>query len=278
MEAPVLTGRASPGLADRLWLAIRRDAYATIEAEPALETMLHEQVLRHASFESALAHVLALRLDGAMLGPGKLRLLIEQATAAEPDVVEAVAADIQATCERDPACAGPLDPLLYYKGLHALSVHRVAHRLWRQGRKPLARWLQSQVAQRLGVDIHPAARIGRGILLDHAHGVVVGETAVIEDRVSILHNVTLGGTGKDTGDRHPKVRSGVLLGAGALVLGNVEIGHGAKVGAGSVVLKDVPSHVTVAGSMATVVGRPACEQPSLEMNHQVEQASTALEE
>ncbi len=269
VDSPVLEDRRSASGTLLLWRAIRRDAYATIEAEPLLSGMLQDQVLGHGSFEAALAHILASRLDGGLLGPGVLRQLAEQALAAEPDIAAAVAADIQATCDRDPACVGPLDPLLYYKGLHALAFHRIAHWLWGHGRKPLARWLQSQVAQGLGVDIHPAARVGRGILLDHAHGVVVGETAVIEDQVSILHGVTLGGTGKESGDRHPKVRSGVLLGAGALILGNVEIGAGAKVGAGSVVMRPVPPHTTVAGALARVVGVPSCMQPSLEMNQQV---------
>ena len=193
----------------------------------------------------------------------------------DTDITRCIEADIAAVCDRDPACSGPMDPLLYYKGLHALSAYRTGHWLWLHGRRPLARWLQSRVAQCLGVDIHPAARIGRGILLDHAHGVVVGETAVIEDDVSILHNVTLGGTGKDAGDRHPKVRSGVLIGAGALILGNIEIGSGAKVGAGSVVMRPVRPHVTVTGGLARAVGVPATLQPSMEMNHRVEPVPAA---
>lgn len=253
-----------------LWAEMRREAAALREAEPLLAPLLQDQILRHPRLDAALAHVLALRLDGGMLGADALQSLAQEAMACRPDIAACVAADIVATRDRDPACTGLIDPLLYYKGLHALLGYRVAHWLWGSGRKALARWLQSRVAQCLGVDIHPAARIGRGILLDHAHGVVVGETAVIEDDVSILHGVTLGGTGKECGDRHPRVRSGVLLGAGALILGGIEIGRGAKVGAGSVVLRSVPPHVTVAGSLARTVGVPSSLQPSLEMNHDVD--------
>jgi serine O-acetyltransferase len=257
-------------MSEPLWPAIRRDAGATADAEPLLARFLFEQVLQHARFESAVAHVVSCRLGGGLLEAGALRALVEEVLQCDPAITGCIEADIRAVCERDPACGGPLDPLLHYKGLHALIAYRVGHWLWCHGRRPLARWLQSRVAQCLAVDIHPAARIGRGILLDHAHGVVVGETAVVEDQVSILHNVTLGGTGKDSGDRHPKVRSGVLIGAGALILGNIEIGSGAKVGAGSVVMRPVRPHVTVAGQLARAVGIPATLQPSLEMNHQVE--------
>lgn len=253
-----------------LWPALRRDAISMAAAEPLLADFLFDQILRHHSFESALAHVVACRLDGALPAPGMLQALFEEALRHDATIGPSVEADIAAFCERDPACSGPLDPLLYYKGLHALSAYRVGHWLWRGGRRPLARWLQSRVAHCLSVDIHPAARIGCGVLLDHGHGVVVGETAVIEDRVSILHNVTLGGTGKCSGDRHPKVRSGVLIGAGALILGNIEVGSGAKVGAGSVVMRPVRPHTTVAGSQARAVGVPGTPQPALEMNQQVE--------
>jgi len=259
-----------------VWPSICRDARTAAALEPLMATFLHDQILRHDGLPSAVAHIISSRLDDGLLEAGLLRRLVEEVLQRDAEIVQCIEADIEAVCERDPACSGPMDPLLYYKGLHALSAHRASHWLWLNGRRPLSRWLQSRVAQCLGVDIHPAARIGRGILLDHAHGVVVGETAVIDDNVSILHNVTLGGTGKDAGDRHPKVRSGVLIGAGALILGNIEIGTGAKVGAGSVVMRPVRPHVTVAGGLARAVGVPATLQPSMEMNHRVEPEPAAL--
>ncbi|HET9646397.1 MAG TPA: serine O-acetyltransferase [Burkholderiaceae bacterium] len=252
-----------------LWEDICADAIEAANQEAGLQPFLHDQILQHRCFETAVAHVIAGKLAGGPLDVQQLRTWIRESMEDDFTISAAVQADIQAVRERDPACGGASEPLLYYKGLHALSAHRIAHRLWHRGRRRIARNLQSLVSERLGVDIHPAARIGQGILLDHGHGFVMGETAVIEDNVSILHNVTLGGTGKDTGNRHPKVRSGVLIGAGALILGNIEIGHGAKIGAGSVVMRSVPPHVTVAGKLAQVVGMPSTPQPSLEMNHQI---------
>jgi serine O-acetyltransferase len=252
-----------------LWEDIRADAIEAAQQEPELKPFLHDQILQHRCFDGAVAHVIAGKLAGGPLDSHQLRMWMRESMEDDCTISTAIRADIQAVRERDPACGGPSEPLLYYKGLHALSAHRIAHRLWHRGRRRLARNLQSLVSERLGVDIHPAARIGQGILLDHGHGFVMGETAVIEDNVSILHNVTLGGTGKDTGDRHPKVRSGVLIGAGALILGNIEIGHGAKISAGSVVMRSVPPHVTVAGKLAQLVGMPSTRQPSLEMNHQI---------
>jgi serine O-acetyltransferase len=167
---------------------------------------------------------------------------------------------------RDPAARGYAQPFLYYKGFHALQAYRVAHWLWGHKRHGLAAHLQNRISEAFGVDVHPAARIGSGILIDHGTSVVIGETAVVEDNVSLLHEVTLGGTGKESGDRHPKVRRGALIGAGAKILGNVEIGMGAKVAACSVVLKDVPPHTTVAGIPARVVGRCTVAEPALEMD------------
>lgn len=270
--ASLPSGRARP-----LWEQVRSDAVAMARAEPLMSDFVTDQILAHTHFESALGHIVAGKLAGGMLRPQALRALAAQAMAADPGITAAMQADIEAVCERDPASSGPAEPLLFYKGVHALAAYRLAHWLWGQGRRSLARCLQSRSAECLGVDIHPGARIGRGILLDHAHGVVIGETAVIEDDVSILHNVTLGGTGKHGGDRHPKVRSGVLLGAGALILGNIEIGRGAKIGAGSVVMRAVPPQVTVAGGLARTVGVPASAQPSREMNHLIEAAPAAPE-
>ena len=198
-----------------------------------------------------------------------LRDLIDEALVNDPEIGAAARADIEAVRERDPACRTYSNPLLFFKGFHAIQSYRIAHYYWRTGRESLALFLQGRISQVLAVDIHPAARIGRGILMDHATGVVIGETAVVEDNVSMLHEVTLGGTGKETGDRHPKVRKGVLIAAGATILGNIEIGEGAKIGAGSVVLDDVPPHTTAVGVPARVVGRPKSEQPALDMDHYI---------
>lgn len=180
----------------------------------------------------------------------------------DPEIGRALRADIVAVYERDPACARYIEPVLYFKGYQALAVHRLSHHLWKRGRKDFAFYLQSRASSQLGLDIHPAARLGKGIMLDHATGIVIGETAVVEDEVSILHNVTLGGNGKETGDRHPKVRRGVLIGAGAKILGNIEIGACTRVAAGSVVLSDVPPYKTVAGVPARIVGEAGCNQPA----------------
>jgi serine O-acetyltransferase len=199
-----------------------------------------------------------------------LREVMEEAMAGDAGIGGAVRADLLAVRARDPACGGLTIPLLFFKGFHALQAYRIAHWLWREGREPLALYMQNIISQTFGVDIHPAARIGRGIMMDHASGVVIGETAVVEDDVSILQQVTLGGTGNEVGDRHPKVRAGVLIGAGSKILGNVEIGEGAKIGAGSVVLEDVPPHTTVAGVPAKVVGHPKVAKPALKMDHSLQ--------
>jgi serine O-acetyltransferase len=252
---------------DTFWHSIRTDAEAMARTEPVLRKLIADQILDHAGFGSAVVHVVCQRLSGGALDERTLRTTADGAIRADREILAALREDIEAACRRDPATTGPAEPLLFYKGFHALAIYRISHWLWLQGRRPLARCLQSRCSERLAVDIHPAARIGRGILLDHGTGVVIGETAVIEDHVSILHNVTLGGTGKASGDRHPKIRSGVLIGAGALILGNVEIGRGAKVCAGSVVLGAVQPHTTVAGHLARRVGVPGTSQPSLEMTH-----------
>jgi len=199
-----------------------------------------------------------------------IRDVIEEAIDVDESILTSAEIDILATYNRDPACEDLSTPFLYFKGFHALQAHRVANWLWCQERRTLARFFQNQISVTLGVDIHPAAQIGSGIMLDHATGIVVGETAVIEDDVSILHAVTLGGSGKESGDRHPKIRRGVLLSAGCKVIGNIEVGEGAKVGAGSVVLQDVPPHVTVAGVPAKIVGRPSGDSPALDMDHSFE--------
>jgi serine O-acetyltransferase len=254
---------------DATWERIREEACEEAEREPVLAGFLDEAILNHASLESALAAHLGARLAGVGVAPEALRVVFEEVLTGDAALGEAVRADLTAVRDRDPACARLSAPLLYLKGFHAIEVHRIAHVLWNTGRRGLAQFLQNRSSEVLGVDIHPAARVGKGILLDHGTAGVVGETAVIEDDVSLLQQVTLGGTGKQTGDRHPKVRAGVLIAAGAKILGNIEIGTGAKVGAGSVVLRDVPPHTTAVGVPARVVGSPKADQPALEMDQSV---------
>ncbi len=256
---------------DPLWQTIREEAEADAQQEPMLANFLYGCVLNHDTLEDALSFLLASKLESTTIPALSLRDLIDNALHDDLSIGEAVRADIQAVCTRDPACRGYSVSLLFFKGFHALQAFRVAHHYWTRGREPLAMYLQSCISQVFSVDIHPAARIGKGILFDHATGIVIGETAVVEDNVSMLHEVTLGGTGKESGDRHPKVRHGVLIGAGAKILGNVEIGAGAKVGAGSVVLNAVPPHTTVAGVPARIVGRERSEEPALEMDHRIAQ-------
>jgi serine O-acetyltransferase len=251
---------------DGFWDQIQSEARREAEREPVLVSFLFASVLRHRTLEDALGVILANKLQTQDVPAILFRDLIGEALAEGTSLRASIRADLLAARTRDPAAGGYATPFLYYKGFHAIQAYRVANRLWERGRHTLAAHLQNRISEAFGVDIHPAARIGAGILLDHGTGVVIGETAVVEDNVSLLHEVTLGGTGKETGDRHPKVRRGVLIGAGAKILGNIEVGRGAKVGAGSVVLKDVPPHVTVAGIPARVVGRCTVAEPALEMD------------
>ena len=241
--------------AGSLWQAMRSEVKARAEFEPIMATYFQATVLNHDTLEGSLSFLLASKLDSSVVSSMALREIIQDAFANEASLTRAAEIDIKATRDRDPACNSYSTPFLFYKGFPALQIHRVAHWLWLQERHSLAFFLQNQVSTIFGVDIHPAARIGCGIMLDHATGLVIGETAIVEDDVSILHGVTLGGTGKESDDRHPKVRSGVMIGANASIIGNIEIGEGAKVGAGSVVMKDVPPHVTVAGIPAKVIGK-----------------------
>jgi serine O-acetyltransferase len=254
---------------DVVWERLREEARQKAEHEPILASYLHATILNHRSLEDALSFHLAGKLASPNLPAMSIREFMSAAFE-KLEVREAVRKDLEAVLERDPASHGVSEPFLHYKGFHALEAYRVAHWLWENGRQALACYLQNRISEVFAVDIHPAARIGKGILIDHATGVVIGETAVIDDDVSLLHEVTLGGTGKTTGDRHPKVHRGVLIGAGAKILGNVQIGEGSKVAAGSVVLTDVPPHTTVAGIPAVVMGRPATEEPSLEMDHRIQ--------
>ncbi len=236
------------------WDVLAAEGRDAVAREPMLMRTVEHGLLAHESFADALAHRLAHKLENADLGASCLAPLLMEAMEDCPDIAAAAAEDLMAIRERDPACTDLLTPFLYFKGYHAIQTHRVAHHLWRHGRQHAARFLQSRMSEVFGVDIHPNARLGRRLMFDHGTGIVIGETAVVEDDVSMLHEVTLGGTGKAGGERHPKVRRGVLIGAGAKVLGNIEIGEGAKVGAGSIVLHDVEAYTTVVGNPAKPVG------------------------
>lgn len=251
---------------DQVWSHITIEAKSLVESEPVLASFYHSTLLRHRTFAGALSCILADKLANTTMPAVTLRDILNEAYQAEPKMVQQAARDILAVKQRDPAIDKYSTPILYLKGFHALQAYRIGHWLWQHDRRALAVYLQNEVSLKFGVDIHPAAKIGCGIMLDHATGIVIGETAVVENDVSILQSVTLGGTGKEIGDRHPKVREGVMIGAGAKILGNIEIGEGAKIGAGSVVLQPVPPHTSVAGVPARVVGKPNSLKPSLDMN------------
>lgn len=251
---------------DPVWTRIRTEAEDIARREPELGTFIYENILHHDTLEGAVVHRVAQRLDHTDVSADLIRQAYSEALDDEPSLGEAFRADIVATVDRDPATGRFIEPVLYYKGFHAIQTHRLAHWLSRKGRKDFALYMQSRASVVFQCDINPAARIGRGIFLDHATGLVVGETAVIEDDVSILHDVTLGGTGKEHEDRHPKIRRGVMIGAGAKILGNIEVGHCARIAAGSVVIQPVPNNVTVAGVPAKIVGEAGCPEPSRAMD------------
>ena len=247
---------------DPVWAQIRREAEEVARCEPELATFIYSTILHHDTLEAAVVHRVSERLDSPEVSAELIRQAYADALENDPSIGAAFRADIVATVDRDPAANRLLEPVLYFKGFQAIQTHRLAHWLWGKGRKDFAYYLQSRSSAVFQCDINPNARIGRGIFVDHATGLVVGETAVIEDDVSMLHGVTLGGTGKEAGDRHPKIRRGVLIGAGAKILGNIEIGHCARIAAGSVVLKPVPHNTTVAGVPAKVIGEAGCPEPS----------------
>jgi serine O-acetyltransferase len=249
-----------------MWLHMREEASAALALEPALAPVLVGAILNRASFAEAIIRRVSAKLGAPAVPAEMIADAFEAAVAAEPIIVEAFRADLAAIVERNPACGRLIEPFLYFKGFHAIEGHRLAHWLWGQGRSDFALYLQSRSSEVFQTDIHPAARFGRGIFLDHATGLVVGETAVVENDVSILQNVTLGGTGKESGDRHPKVRRGVLIGAGAKILGNIEIGACSRVAAGSVVLQSAPRNVTIAGVPAKVIGVAGCAEPARDMD------------
>jgi serine O-acetyltransferase len=254
---------------DPIWSALRAQASELAEMEPSIASLAHATILNHERLEDALSYHLARKIGSDELSAMQTREFFDEALQADGEIGEAVRADLSAVFERDPACHSYIQAFLFFKGFHALQCHRIAHWLWRNGRTTLAYFLQSRVSELFAVDIHPAAQLGRGIMMDHATGIVIGETAVVEDDVSMLHGVTLGGSGKEKGDRHPKIRRGVLLSAGAKVLGNIEVGEYSRVGAGSVVLDPVPAHCTVAGVPARVIGCAGSERPSQTMDQHI---------
>ena len=242
------------------------EAAEIIRREPEIAGFIYSTVLNHETLESVIIHRVAARLAHQDVPSDLIRQAFADVVESDPSFVEAFHADLLAVVDRDPACTRLIEPILYFKGFHAIQAHRLAHALWKAGRHDFAFYLQSRASAVFQTDIHPAARIGKGVFLDHATGLVVGSTALIEDNVSMLQDVTLGGTGKEMGDRHPKVRHGVLIGAGAKILGNIEIGHCARIAAGSVVLHPVPHNKTVAGVPARIVGEAGCAEPARSMD------------
>ena len=251
---------------DAIFARVREEAEEIARRDPELAGWMLETILKHETLESAIIHRLASRLGHEEVSADLIRRTYFDVLACEPRIGAAFRADLLAVIDRDPACMRLIEPVLYFKGFHAIETHRFAHVLWRSGRVDFALYLQSRSSEVFQTDIHPAAQLGQGLFLDHATGLVIGSTAVIEDDVSMLQDVTLGGTGKETGDRHPKIRHGVLIGAGAKVLGNIEVGHCARIAAGSVVLQPVPHSTTVAGVPARVVGEAGCAEPARTMD------------
>jgi serine O-acetyltransferase len=260
-------GAAQPQIKsyDPIWDQVRREAEETSANEPVLASLIYATILSEPTLEEAICHTVAHRLQPSV-DTGLLHKTFREVLTTEPTLGEVFRADLMAVAKRDPACRRLFEPLFFFKGFVALSTYRFAHRLWESGRKDFALYLQSQSSRVFAVDIHPAARLGKGIMLDHATGIVIGETAVIGDNCSLLHGVTLGGTGNERGDRHPKIGSGVMMGAGAKILGNITIGDCVRVAAGSVVLQNVPPRRTVAGVPAREIGSAGCEEPALAMD------------
>jgi serine O-acetyltransferase len=266
MERPLPTIAEKFAVCDPVWSQMREEALRISRAEPAIASFVHATVLNHERLEDALTFHLAQKIGNHDVGPMVVREVFQAVLSDAPTIGDDVRADLSAVYERDPAVNTYVEPFLFFKGFLALQAYRITHWLWLKGRTTFALHFQSRISEVFGVDIHPAAVIGRGIMMDHGTGIVIGETAVVEDDVSMLHGVTLGGTGKEQGDRHPKIRRGVMLGSGAKVLGNIEVGAYSRVGAGSVVLAPVPERCTVAGVPAKVVGCAGCPQPAHEMD------------
>ena len=254
---------------DPVWSRMRDEAAKMVEDEPLLGSLVHAVVLHHDSLEDALSYRVAQKLSGPDMPALILRDLAKEVLGEDKALRDAARADVVAVFDRDPACHRYVQPLLFFKGYLAIQSYRIAHHLWVKGQTDMAYYIQMRTSEAFGVDIHPGARMGKGVMIDHAHSIVIGETAVVGDNVSMLHSVTLGGTGKQDGDRHPKIGDGVLIGAGAAVLGNITVGRCSRVASGSVVLKDVPPCKTVAGVPAQIVGDAGCSQPSQSMNQTV---------
>lgn len=251
---------------DPVWRRVREEAAEAVRTEPLLGGLVHSSLLHHNSLERALAYRFSMKLASSEMSEQILREIADEAYAEDAELGQSARADVMAVFDRDPACHRFIQPILFFKGFQAVQAYRVGHWLWIRGRRDLAYFVQMRVSEVFGVDIHPAARIGKGIMIDHAHSIVIGETAVVGDNVSMLHSVTLGGTGKEDGDRHPKIGNGVMIGAGAKVLGNIHVGYCSRIAAGSVVLHDVPHNTTVAGVPARVIGEAGCSQPSVTMD------------
>jgi serine O-acetyltransferase len=268
VKRPSSASSSAVSAVDPLWSRVRQEAEAILAAEPSLSGFILATVLQQQSLEAAVVHRISQRLDHPDLPASLIAHAFNEAIAEEAEIGAALRSDILAVIDRDPAVSRAIEPILYFKGFHAIETHRLAHHLWARRRQDFALYLQSRSSAVFQTDIHPAVPFGRGIFLDHATGLVVGATATVGDNVSILQSVTLGGTGKEKGDRHPKIGNGVLIGAGAKILGNIEVGHCARVAAGSVVLAPVPHNTTVAGVPAKVVGEAGCAEPSRSM-HQI---------
>ncbi|MEM7075029.1 MAG: serine O-acetyltransferase [Pseudomonadota bacterium] len=251
---------------DPVWARIKAEAEEIVTTEPLLGGLAHSSILHHKTHESALGYRISLKLASSEMPEQILREICDEAYTDDPELGRAARADIVAVYDRDPACDRFILPMLFFKGFQAIQAHRVANWLWQKDRLDMARFFQMRCSEVFGIDIHPAARVGKGIMIDHAHSIVIGETAVVGDNVSMLHSVTLGGTGKEEEDRHPKIGDGVLIGAGAKVLGNISVGNCVRIAAGSVVLQDVPPCKTVAGVPARIVGEAGCDQPSVTMD------------
>ena len=258
--------RAKVVAVDPVWSRVCEEARVALRDEPLLGGFVHSGILHHPTLERALAYRFSLKLASGEMSEQILREIADEAYADDPQIGQAARADVVAVFDRDPACHRFLQPILFFKGFQAVQAYRVGHWLWTMGRTDLAYFVQMRVSEAFGVDIHPNAKVGRGIMIDHAHSIVIGETAVVGDNVSMLHSVTLGGTGKEDGDRHPKIADGVMIGAGAKILGNITVGQCSRIAAGSVVLHDVPRNTTVAGVPAKVVGVACCSQPSMTMD------------
>lgn len=260
----------SDAITDALWVRLRREAEEAYAREPKLASLFFDSILNQPSFETAVFHRVATRMKSDVVSLPLIVQAFSKACADDPCIVEAAKADIMAVLERDAACSRLIEPLLYFKGFHAIQAHRLNHWLWHNGERDFALYMQSRSSEVFQTDIHPAAKFGHGIFLDHATGLVAGETSEVGDNVSMLHHVTLGGSGKETGDRHPKVRQGVLIGAGAAILGNIEVGEHARIAAGSVVLKDVPPHATMAGVPAKIMRIGVTDEPSRLMDQSLD--------